>query len=125
MNGLSQTLRTLGPGRLLVMGIVGAGMMGFFLFLASRLATPGLVLLYSDLEMDDSGQIVGQLESMGVAYKLAGNGAQIMVPSDQVLRLRVALAEQGLLRRFARPGQTESHAPRGPRSDPNRSRAPR
>ena len=75
MNGLSQTVRTLGPGRLLVMGIVGAGMMGFFLFLASRLATPGLVLLYSDLEMSDSGQIVGQLETMGVPYRLAGNGA--------------------------------------------------
>lgn len=96
MDGLTQTLRTLGPGRLLVMGIVGAGMMGFFLFLASRLASPGLVLLYSDLEMSDSGQIVGQLETMGVPYRLAGNGAQIMVPSDQVLRLRVALAEQGL-----------------------------
>src|SRR5258707_4676864 len=33
---------------------------------------------------------------MNVPYQLRGDGAQILVPADQVARLRVAMAETGL-----------------------------
>ncbi len=80
----------------MAMALVGVGLLGFFLFLATRLTAPSFALLYGDLPMEDSGQIVSQLETQGIPYRLANNGTQIMVPSDQVLRLRVTLAEQGL-----------------------------
>jgi flagellar M-ring protein FliF len=55
-----------------------------------------MALLYSDLELRDSGQIVQKLEGMGVPYQVRGDGGQILVPSDQVAKLRMSMAEAGL-----------------------------
>lgn len=96
MNGLAQTLRNLGVARLSAMGVVAAVTIAFFVFLTTRIAAPGFSLLYSDLDLRDSGQIVQKLEAMNVPYQLRGDGGQILVPSDQVPRLRMMMAEQGL-----------------------------
>ena len=96
MNGILQSLLNLGIGRLLTLGAVGFGLLGFFFYLVTRLTAPDFALLYGDLAMNDSGAIVSQLDSLGVPYRLVGNGGQILVPSDQVSRLRLSLAQQGL-----------------------------
>jgi len=96
VNGLVSTLRNLGPARLGAVALVLAATIGFFVFLSGRLATPSYGLLYGDLDLRDSGQIVQKLDAMNVPYQLRGDGAQILVPSDQVARLRVAMAETGL-----------------------------
>jgi flagellar M-ring protein FliF len=96
VNGLLTTLRNLGPARLGAVGLVLATTIGFFVFLSGRLATPSYGLLYGELDLRDSGQIVQKLEAMNVTYELRGDGAQILVPADQVARLRVAMAETGL-----------------------------
>lgn len=96
MNGFLQTLRNLGVVRLSAIGISAAIMIGFFAFITTRIATPGMGLLFSDLELRDSGQIVDKLEALNVPYQLRRDGAQILVPQDQVTRLRMQLAEQGL-----------------------------
>ncbi len=70
VDALTLALRNLGPVRLAVMGAVALGMLGFFIFLATRLASPSMVLLYGNLDSGDSSQIVGQLEGMGVPYEL-------------------------------------------------------
>jgi flagellar M-ring protein FliF len=80
----------------MALGAVGLGTFGFFFFLITRLTAPDYALLYGDLPIGDSSRIVTQLESEGVAYRLAADGAQILVPSDQVPRLRLRLAEEGL-----------------------------
>ena len=82
--------------RLLIMTGVAAGFVAFFIYIATRLTTPGMTLLFADLDTADSGQIVAKLENMGVPYELRGNGNQILVPSDQVLRLRLSVAQEGL-----------------------------
>ena len=91
-----ETLRRLGAIRLLTMTLVAAGFIAFFIYIATRLTTPGMTLLFGDLDTADSGQIVAKLENMGVPYELRGNGNQILVPSDQVLRLRLSVAQEGL-----------------------------
>ena len=96
MEAFLQVTRNLGPMRLAVMGGVVLGLVGFFLWIVSRLSTPQLELLYADLEMNDSARIVSQLESTQVPYELRNNGAAIYVPADLVPRTRVTLAEQGL-----------------------------
>ncbi len=96
MNGILQSLRNLGVVRL---GAIGAALIGmgiFFVVLTNRISTPEMALLFSDLDLKDSGQIVQKLESMNVPYELRAQGAQIMVPTDQVMKLRLALAEQGM-----------------------------
>ncbi len=96
MNGLTNTLRSLGPARLGLMAAVAAGIIAFFIYLSSRLATPSMALLYADLDPQDSGQIVSRLEQMEVNYRLGLDGGQIFVPGDRVARVRVAMAEEGL-----------------------------
>ena len=96
MNGLVQTLRSLGAVRLILLAGVGAGLVAFFMFVFTRLTTPDFTLLYGELPVRDSGAIANQLEAMAVPYRIGGDGSRILVPSDQVLRLRLRLAEQGL-----------------------------
>ena len=54
METLIHALRNLGPVRLAIMGAIMLGMIGFFIFLATRLTTPSMVLLYGDLNANDS-----------------------------------------------------------------------
>jgi flagellar M-ring protein FliF len=91
-------LRALGPGRLLVLSATALALLAFFAYLLLRAIEPPYTLLYGGLELDDSAQIVGRLEAMGVGYRLQGDGEAIMVPADQALRLRMTLAEDGLPR---------------------------
>ena len=90
-----ETLRNLGAGRLIVIAGIVAASIAFFFFITTRLTTPSLGLLYGDLDPTDSGRIVSKLEALKVPYELRGNG-QIMVPGDQILRLRMSLAQDGL-----------------------------
>jgi len=96
VNPFVDTLRSLGAVRLATMAGVAAGIIAFFIYLTSQLTSPDLGLLYGDLDGQDSGQIVSRLEQMNVPFEIKGDGSQIFVPSDQVGRLRVAMAEQGL-----------------------------
>ena len=96
MNALLQTLRNLGPVRLAALAGVGLGLVAFFIYVTARLGGSDFALLYNDLETAESGRIVARLEQQGVKYQLKSGGTQIMVPSDQVGRLRVSLAEQGM-----------------------------
>jgi len=93
---LIHALRNLGPVRLAIMGAIMLGMIGFFIFLTTRLATPSMVLLYGDLNADDSSRITSQLSSQNVPFELLQGGSQIMVPSDRALKLRLSLASQGI-----------------------------
>ncbi len=94
MDTLVQTLRSLGPMRLAVMGGVVIGLVAFFIYLTTRLATPQLSLLYGDLGPDDSSRIAAQLKSSGVPFEIRGNG--VYVPGDRVARLRMSMADQGM-----------------------------
>ena len=96
MNGLTQTLRNLGIVRLGALAAVAALSVAFFVFLTGRIAAPGFGLLYSNLDLRDSGQIVQKLEALSVPYQLRGDGGSILVPTDQVARLRMLMADDGL-----------------------------
>ncbi len=96
MNSLFETLKSLGPARLGMMAAVAAGIIAFFIYLTSRLASPEMSLLYAELDAQDSGQIIARLEQMNVPYRIGEEGGKIFVPQDQVGRTRVVMAEDGL-----------------------------
>ncbi len=96
MNAFFETLRSLGPARLALMAGVGAAILAFFIYFTGRLSQSEMALLYGELEQADSAQIVNTLESMGVPYELSRDGSRVLVPEDQVARLRLTMAEQGL-----------------------------
>lgn len=82
--------------RLAAMAGVGVGVLAFFVYLMARLASPQMELLYGDLDLADSGQIVSRLQAEKVPYELRREGAEIWVPRDHKLDLRVKMAEQNL-----------------------------
>ncbi len=96
MNFFSQLIEAIGAGRLVLIGSIAIGVVVFFVFLTSRLTAPQMALLYADLELTDSGRIVSELEASNIPYQIRGSGAQIMVPRNQVQRLRMSLAQEGL-----------------------------
>src|SRR4051812_42978536 len=91
-----QTLRNLGPMRLAALGAVSFALIAFFVFVVARLTSPGYGLLYSGLDPADSASIVQRLDQQNVPYQLKGDGAEILVPQDQVTKLRLSLAGEGI-----------------------------
>lgn len=91
-----ESLRALGPIRLGLMAFVAMVLIGFFIFLSLRMSAGGMNPLFTNLPMEESGAVVAELEKRGVKYELRANGSQIMVPADEVLRLRMSLAQEGL-----------------------------
>ena len=96
MNSIIEAVKSLGPARLLATGVVLATVVAFFIVLTTRLTSPNMALLYGELTQNDAGQITSKLETMGVPFELKASGTIIHVPADQVLRLRMAMATQGL-----------------------------
>ncbi|WP_249742272.1 MULTISPECIES: flagellar basal-body MS-ring/collar protein FliF [Thalassospira] len=75
---------------------VGVLLLVFFAFLIMRVSAPNMELLYRDLDPGDASQIVNRLEDQQVQYQLLNNGTEILVPADQVNRMRLSMAESGL-----------------------------
>src|SRR5690606_14200944 len=59
-------------------------------------STPEYRVRYANLSEADGGRILSELEQRGVPYRFSDGGQAVMVPADQVHRLRLQLAEQGL-----------------------------
>lgn len=96
MSNLTETLRSLGPTRLGMMVAVLFGIVLFFVFLTMRLSNTDMSLLYSNLSVDDSGAIAAKLEQINIPYQISGDGQSVTVPSREVGRARMILAEEGL-----------------------------
>jgi flagellar M-ring protein FliF len=96
VNSLVEMLRGLGRGRLIAMGGMASGLVGFFIFIAVQVSTPPMALLYGGLDLEDSADIATTLDGIGIPYEVLGNGSQIMVPESEVARLRLTLASEGL-----------------------------
>ena len=89
-------MRSLGAARLAAMAAVALTLTGFFAFLMIRVTTPQMVPLFTDLPLDDSASIIKDLDRQGITYSIKNDGAIVMVPKEQVARLRMKLAEAGL-----------------------------
>ncbi|MDZ5647663.1 flagellar basal-body MS-ring/collar protein FliF [Nitrospirillum sp. BR 11828] len=98
MENLLQTLRNLGPVRLGAIGGVALLIIALFGFLLFNGSSPNMALLYSDLSPSDGGAIVQQLDQMQpkVPYQVSPDSTRIEVPADQVGRIRMLMAQQGL-----------------------------
>ena len=59
-------------------------------------STPTLQPLFTNLAASDASAIVDQLDSQGVAYELADGGTSVLVPREDVYRLRLAMSSAGL-----------------------------
>src|SRR5262249_37611722 len=65
-------------------------------FLIMRVTAPQMTPLFTDLSVEDSATIIKDLERQAIPYEVKNEGAILLVPKDQVTRLRMKLAETGL-----------------------------
>lgn len=96
MDAFLQILRNIGTVKLGAMASVAVGLIAFFIFLTTRLATPNMALLYGGLDASDAGQIIGHLQVQSVPFESRKQGSEIFVPTADVGRLRLEIAEKGL-----------------------------
>ena len=89
-------LLALGRLRLAALGGVAAALLLGITLLAMRGASPPMALLYGDLDTRDAGAVVQSLERARIPFRITGGGTQIMVPAEDVARLRLSLAREGL-----------------------------
>lgn len=93
MNNILQTLRNMSPGRLASIAAIIIFLISFFVYIGIQMNSSEYAVLYTDLELEDAKQIVTRLETANVKYKLTKNGTEVMVPVDEVNRMRVDTAE--------------------------------
>jgi flagellar M-ring protein FliF len=98
LNGILEFLKNLGAPRVAAMGAVALGLVGFFVYIILRMSQPQMALLFSDLTLEDSAQIVKELERRQVRFQIRNEGGQIFVAQEQVARVRLQLAETGMPR---------------------------
>lgn len=88
-------IKAIGAARFGVMAGVAAALVGFFLYTAGVLSTPQKSILFSGLESRDASAVVAKLEASNVPYEIK-EGGTILVPADQVTKLRMDLAQENL-----------------------------
>ncbi|MBU6298264.1 MAG: flagellar M-ring protein FliF [Alphaproteobacteria bacterium] len=89
-------IKAIGAARFGVMAGVAAALTAFFLYVAGVISEPPKSILFSGLDTRDASQVTAKLDSMNVPYELKGNGGTVLVPSDQVTKLRMEMAQDNL-----------------------------
>ena len=85
LNGVTEFLTKLGPGRIAAMGAVTLALVGFFAFMIMRASQPNLGILYTDLQAEDATAIAKELDTRGVTYELRAEGKAYVVSDGDVM----------------------------------------
>lgn len=93
---MPEFLKGNGPARFGVMAGVAAVLTAFFLYVAGVISEPPKTILYSGLDPRAAAQVTAKLDAMNVKYDAKGDGSTILVPADQVVKLRMELASENL-----------------------------
>ncbi len=93
---LREYLRTLTSAQMTLLGGVGAALLAGMIVLAIWVNSVQYSVLYADLDPADAGEVVNYLSENSIKYKLEHGGTTVMVPSDEVYKLRITLASQGI-----------------------------
>jgi flagellar M-ring protein FliF len=92
---LPEFFKSVGAARFGVMAGVAAVLTAFFLYIAGAITEPPKTILFSGLESRDASAVTAKLDGMAVKYDVK-EGGTILVPADQVTKLRMALAQDNL-----------------------------
>jgi flagellar M-ring protein FliF len=93
---LPEFLKGMGAARLGAMAGVAAALTGFFLYVFGLIAEPPKAILFSGLEARDASSVISKLDALNVPYEQKGDGGTILIPADQVSKIRMQLATEGL-----------------------------
>jgi flagellar M-ring protein FliF len=89
-------LRALGARRLIALAVVGLAVLGLVAAMAWRGASTPMAPLFAELEPRDAASVVSALDRARIPYRLSPSGSQVFVPTEEVARVRLLLAREGL-----------------------------
>jgi flagellar M-ring protein FliF len=89
-------LMALGPRRLAALGAVAIAVLGLLSALAMRGGSTPMAPLFAEMEARDAAAVVAALDRARIPHRLAAGGSQILVPVEEVPRVRLLLAREGL-----------------------------
>jgi flagellar M-ring protein FliF len=93
---LPEFVKAIGAARFGVMAGVAAALTAFFLYVAGALTEPPKSILFSGLEPRDAAAVTAKLDALNIKYDAKGDGGTILVPADDVQKLRMQLASDNL-----------------------------
>jgi len=85
---------SIGQRAMIVIGIAAlviAGSMGW-----SKVNQPTWAVLYGNLDDAHASAVLAKLDAKGIQHQIDGNGTRILVPKDQLAKVRLDLAAQGV-----------------------------
>ncbi|MBC7105906.1 MAG: flagellar M-ring protein FliF, partial [Firmicutes bacterium] len=89
--------QTLAPGQKVLLVLGGAALLVTLFYLGNLAFAPRYVPLVTHLDPEGAAAVVDQLKAMKVPYRLADQGATVLVPEKQVYEARMKLASSGVL----------------------------
>jgi flagellar M-ring protein FliF len=96
MDAVIRIFRDMGPLKLTLI-ISGVLLVVLSIILVTaKYSSQDFVPLYGNLDIKDSNKIITELESKNIPFQLRANGSEILVPHEQVLRLRMSMAQEGI-----------------------------
>jgi flagellar M-ring protein FliF len=98
LKNIADMVRSMSPSQAMMLIAVVAGLIVGAVVVANWVKSVNYSVLYSDLEPAEAGEVVSQLTEQNIPYKLSDGGTTIMVSSDDVYRMRISLASQGIPR---------------------------
>jgi len=88
------TLQKIGMTRFFIGLGAGIGVLLVLVMLAMRVGKPSMTALYQGIDPEDSAKVLEHLGGQGIPFEVRDGG--IFVPSSNVLRARMSLAEAGV-----------------------------
>ena len=96
LNQLLQLLISLPPSKKISMAFILSLVVAAFVVIFFWANQEEYQVLFNNLSPKDGGSVVAKLQEKKIPYKVGANGATVLVPSEKVYELRLALAGEGL-----------------------------
>lgn len=100
MNSILQQIRQLwsqlGINQRVTLAVTGSAVIAGMIALIAWSQRPQMQLLYGRLSPKDISSVMASIQELGVKSEMGANGTAVYVPSDQVHKIRMALAAKGI-----------------------------
>lgn len=96
MQVIVQFFKEMSPIRIAAAAITLFAFLVMFVVFMTNISNNEFSVLYTDLDMQDSAKIVGELDNRKIPYKTMFDGSTIKVHKEEVTNARLALAQVGL-----------------------------
>lgn len=104
MNNILQTIKNMSPSKLASIAAIIIFLISFFVYVVVQMSGSDYAVLYTDLDLEDAKQIVSKLDSANIKYRLSKNGTEVLVPTEDVNRMRIETADLALASKGANVG---------------------